>query len=411
MRTRSKGAPSPTLSRGDTWIWQDKTGPVTQTYTSYSYPGDCDVTVMTDEPHPGFFKALKRGELIISPMTRVRTIRSVPDGHSERYVTLPANRIQWSRTGSANWTQVKLTEQGNPVYSVPTLACKSADTLLLEAVAQVDPTDFNLMEDVIQVRQFIEAVAKPVWELREIVREARRFHPEWPKVKPKAVLGGAASAWLRYRNEFLPTYNSITDLIAGMNGPWKRLRKGVRLRSSRRDSDAFAVSGTYWNGNAHCQYGVFHSQNIDRRAVIYYRLQADRGGILQTYGWRVKDIPVGLWNVIKLSYMIDRVVNISHYIQACANAFDGNITFEGGCVVERSRKEVAYRLVQEQWDSLYTVSTPEVRTVTDSVVRTVAPSVASIIDPRKLAVSPKGLVNSSSKVLDVLALVIQMMKF
>jgi len=412
-RARSKGIPPQSLRRTSNLSYKIVGQAAVSTDSVHYYPGPCsNYVTMVDETHPGFFKAIKNGDLILGPLSLRKLTRTVPDGFSASYLSKPAEIEYWSRTGTANWTAAMLAIS-SPVYDPPAfLGLKSDDQLYIDALAAVDPTDFHMMEDVLQMTQFFESLTKPFREMLGVVRRVRsggKFLVLGHK-DARQILNTATNAWLTYRFELIPMYNTIIGLIKGQSRPWKKLKKGVRLRASASSRAYETIIGSYWNPSQHEQFSVKHLERREKRAIVFYQLNMERAGIAQTYGTRLKDLPVGMWNVVRLSFMLDRVINITGYISAVVNACDANIRYEGSCLVDRSWKDLEIRLLKHYYDTTYVVSTQPVREITETVNRSIGPnSVAALIDPRKLDFRLKDLANSATKVADLVSLLYQSM--
>jgi len=398
MRKRTRGEPPALVTGNDVWVFQTTSmSQPTTTLSSYTYTGSCDYEEMNDFVTPNFRKRIAAGELIISPMSYSQYRRTVGSGHSCKYVTNPGNIKTWTRDGTANWTQVVCDLGRAPVYTKPVTSTLSDANLALEALSRVDPTAYSLMEDVLEIKSNLHSLISPLSGINDIVKKF-----------PRQPGRGTTSAWLKYRFEILPLYGTVSSLIGACTKPWKRLEAGVRLRASSTSSDNQHVTGNFWDSPHNNLFTVHHSKSVYRRCVVFYKLRTPSAGLAQTLGTRCKDLPVGVWNTVSLSFMVDRFFDVSTYLKAVANMADPNVSVEGSCIVDRSNEIISKQLFQQHYDSTYTVASGPVVDEYKNVNRYSAPSPLALLNPFvSLDFRPKELISTATKAADLAALVFQ----
>lgn len=374
--------------------------------TQFAYADDYDYTVMHDVVTPNFRKRIRSGELILNEMSSVRVRYKAANGHS---VICDVRRPDscWDKTynatGSTNmsWRYLQFPEL-NPELPLLDTDVVSDEQLMINAVAGVDPTTFHVMEDVLQMRQFASSIAHPIEGMRDI---ARKFKAS--RTRAQAL----ANAWAKYRFELLPLLGTAEALIRTSFGPLKRLEKGVRMRSS-----AVSSGNARWADKASSDDGAVDwnatlEQIVRKRAVVFYKLRSEHSGISQNLGTRFKDLPTGLWNTITLTFMIDRLINISSYITAMSNICDPSIQMEGGCITVEDYSKTELQVVRRRFPTgnELAITTPPVTTAVDSKIRTnFVPSAA--MSPLNLDFRPQDLVKNTTRVLDLLAITITNLK-
>lgn len=252
------------------------------------------------------------------------------------------------------------------------------------------------------MRQFASSIAHPIEGMRDI---ARKFKAS--RTRAQAL----ANAWAKYRFELLPLLGTAEALIRTSFGPLKRLEKGVRMRSS-----AVSSGNARWADKASSDDGAVDwnatlEQIVRKRAVVFYKLRSEHSGISQNLGTRFKDLPTGLWNTITLTFMIDRLINISSYITAMSNICDPSIQMEGGCITVEDYSKTELQVVRRRFPTgnELAITTPPVTTAVDSKIRTnFVPSAA--MSPLNLDFRPQDLVKNTTRVLDLLAITITNLK-
>jgi len=204
----------------------------------------------------------------------------------------------------------------------------------------------------------------------------------------------------------MPFVNSIASIMEGSFFPTLDvLRKNVRLRATGIGSDYQQSSGTATSGVLSWQRSL--SQDEKSRAVVYYKLARDRVPFFsETFGLSARHIPVGLWNTVKLSFMVDRFYNVSKAIQAAQVFTDPEIHLEGGCVSTFVTTTKQWQVTGRTPITGWTVNlTGDVCTeLSSSVVRRVW--TPSVTDAKPVLHVP-GLVSNSEKVADLAALILQ----
>lgn len=380
---------------------------ITDTYSPYY-----DYTVMTDVVTPNFRKRIRAGELILNPMSWSRVAFEAADGSSASCSQgRPIGTSQYCNdrylmiSGSMNLTYwfMKTHPPSCPLLDVDVT---SDEQVIISAVAGVDPTTYHVMEDVLQLRQFSESLLHPIQGMKDIAVQYARA-----RTRAKAL----ANAWAKYRFELLPLLGTAEALIRTALGPAKRLEPGIRLRSSSTTSGHDHGNGTATDSSGGYTYAYNQTRTIRKRAVVYYTLSRAHSGISQSLGTRFKDLPTGLWNTMTLTFMIDRLINISQFITAISNLCDPDIHVEGGCLTvwDYSRSEnQLLQLVNNNQDGVQIIQfdTKPVIMMHDNVERTIVNPITTATSPLNLDFRPQDLVSNTSRVLDLLAITIQKLK-
>lgn len=411
MRTRNKGTAPASETRNYTgrYVVYNSNGTV---YSDDTYSGnvtdakDSDFTTMTDDPHPGFFTRISKGELVVSPMVSSWRRVSCPPGYSESGVQVgvaPYYRYgNMTGSGTRNFSYGFFSSLTLP--ALPSLSVLSDGQLALNAWSNVDAPKTRHIEDLLQWRDTLNSLRKgPLTYMREVVDDC----------KSRGITLGTTGAWLTYRNSILPTFGLVKDGLASLYTAGKKLNKDIRLRASAKSSDRYKVFSVVNCGYASYPgkiYDVSREKSIEKRVVLYYKLKAPRSGFKEDWGLRFKDLPVGFWNVVRLSYMVDRVYDISSYLNAMTNILDPNIVYEGGCVTTCTKSLERYHCTRYDngpgnWAG--TISGAPYEVESKDIVRTLVSPPYSYLNPSNIDFRPKGLVSDVTKTMDLVSLVAQ----
>jgi len=311
-----------------------------------------DVDTFTGVNHPNYFERKRKGELILGPSTRtVSKLRA--GGHSFSYTLKPVPTANGAWLGDAYLPQGSLTQNFLGYYpaALAEASLESQATLddsaMVAAVAGITKPNYSLMEDILTVRQNIGLLQAPLGGLKDAFLNFRKAKTLLVAGKPHLLpdpyrgISLISDLYLGFRFVVTPTVKSLHDLFEGLLTSHDKLQKDVLLRStgvasSRGTKDLTSKSGSanFWSTSA-----------IDRKskAIVYYRLIHEVSGWQQVFGLRGKDLPTGIWNCIRLSFMIDRVFNVSNYLTAVSNLTDPNVVLQGGMLVNVSNNFRQYR--------------------------------------------------------------------
>jgi len=280
-----------------------------------------DIQTISDVKTANFFRRIKNGELIINPCIRTSETLSVGGGSMSGTSYANNQHDDWYYQGPSVTLHARsFYDSGKgPIFPTLNVPDKTAD-VKLAAIAKIAAPNAYLMEDLLSYHETVNLLRHP---LQAVVDTLKNFQ--------KGPLTGASSSWLFYANAMRPLYGSLSDLADNISAKGQTLQKGVRLRATATASGSDQKWSTSKPGT--CTYNVSLTRESHWRAVIFYKVRVPIDmDFTYRVGLRLQDIPVGVWNRVGLSYMVDRVVNISQAMRATMNLADPNIMIEGGCV-------------------------------------------------------------------------------
>lgn len=413
MRTRVFRNTNLSLPKGNEWYRDDNMGnPKGTPFISGDVPGGyyIDTLVVTDDPHPGFHKAIANGDLVIGNMT-LREEKSSAGGGSFMY-SGPYNGKAYNDGGSVT---LYYKRAASTIY-YPSLAVQSVkdltDQAIMSAVSNIDKTPYSFMEDFLTLRQNLDMIKEPLAGLdkwSKMVRQAadKRVGTRHPKTGKRVSFFEAISdSYLAYRFGATPFVHSLADLLEGIATSNQGVNANVRYRAGSQKESSAATSNVIGTNRANQTFK--YARSLHRKVVvgIFYKLRHPQKGLRWKYGLRNKDIPAGLWAAMPYSFMIDRIIDVSKYAKAVSNLADPNVMIEGGYITVYEEDESSLRALTEPLWSGWTASVNAdeekkfVRTINRSFFYPHIPDL-------RPAVSYKGLVSDATKITDLVTLILQ----
>jgi len=300
------------------------------------------------------------------------------------------------------------------------------DIAKLHALANMDPTPYNFAEDLAELSSTVKFLKGKAWKFEKV---ARRYKKAVKALKRQAkrlkhlsnaqqaawLANAMAALWLEYRFVLTPLVKSLTDLLEAFNTTQKKrpLRQISRGKYNNETYDQGELTKVNPN-NASLSYTSRWSaeEELDLRAGILYEISNPLDGFRFKYGLRNKDIPVTLWNVVRLSFMVDRVINISASIKALTNLADPDLKIltAWSTIRQNYSEKWLYLSVQDTRaaPSSWTLSGDVCKNTEFKYKRDVwIPSVADAVPP----IQTDRLLADVTSITDVLALSISFLKY
>lgn len=310
------------------------------------------------------------------------------------------------------------------------------DSKLLEAKAKainnIDRADYNFGEDVGEIRETFRFIRSPLASMVNVATAFRRdvfrrtavrskkkgYHANTPQGERERALNFSrdiAAAWAEYFWALQPLIRSIEDAltILGDIATGLDLDKQLPPRISSRGFSEDEVSE-----QLDIQFSVSpldricHWQKyieVEHHASILYSLTDPVRDWRKLLGLRFKDLPFTIWQVLPLSFMVDRVVDISGVIRGVTNLADPNVTILAASVRTKRTTELRAQFTRcEQANYTTTFTADEVSDTKFAYDRVLwYPNVSDLIP--KIEIS--GLVDDAFKIIDLAAVVLSRLRF
>lgn len=369
---------------------------------------------MTDEVNPGFHGRVANGEVFCNPVNYVSVSEEALEGSAVAHI---------HRTSDPSWT--KTTEGGHytsralvvkPVYlekvnEAPALNLTSMEQSTKQrCLAAVDGTPYEFFEDIAELKETLEFLKNPIASLAGLARAFSLKKRKLNSIKNvKKRLKAIADLWNTYRFAAAPLIRSAMTALEAYNDREKALRPSRRTAHARfRDfGDPFFSQHTAANGISHkYHYNKWSMRSVEAHATIYYEVSNPVDDWFFRLGLRVKDVPVTMWEILPLSFMVDRLINIRAAIAGLLNIADPSVTFLASSYTTRATDEHLLQMYSETWDYgewTATIENPDFRKYTSySWKRALwSPSVYDTIPP----ITPGYLVKDVQSILDLISII------
>lgn len=377
---------------------------------------DLRTKVMDDIVVPGYARRIAMGEIINNPC--VYSVAKTLAG----YGSYLANQIGLNNTytgdgGSMTLFQTSLTGVS---YIPPTeLSMRDTGSMVSEAkfyaIANIDPTPYAFAEDAGEIRETLKFLRKP---FSSLLRMGKNFEKEvykrhvlrnkgvtlrFGKRKLKYHAADVAGAWAEYRFAAAPLVRSAMDALEaatwyeGITPPKRKTARGF-VSEIGNDSD---LKRYQHGGGAYDDYRRTITHTLDVAAGILYAVSNPIEDLQWRLGMRVKDVPETVWQLMPLSFMLDRFVDISRTIRGITNLLDPQVSVYAGWTTIRDELEQTLRFetqVVPGWD--VTVNGDKVTKTQYSYIRDRwIPSLSDTVP----SITPLGLVKDATSTLDLIA--------
>ena len=410
-RTRTRGA-GPLYDNGEFHDPNSDLVVILPTYLSFVSEEE-----MTDVITPSFNERIAAGEVINNEMSYSKEMYTAePEDVFVVQLHNPTGPEDGTRVFKyGNFTAESLQRCSYYGYDVNPIEL-TFDTIQQarsKALANVDSTPYEFLEDMLEIKETIKFLRSPLASISNVARAFRRKHDRAQNIKDQTTrIRELANLWKQYRFAFAPLLRSAMTIMEAladkdMTRPVRRNAHGYAF--DKKDHRAFEEP---WIGGVGTQVVFQYQANAlkDRQthAAVLYEVSNPVYDNFFKLGLRLKDLPVGLWEIYPLSFMVDRLWNIKNMISGFMNLADPDLTILAGSVTDRIDATHDISLVGKYMPyegiTTWTIGRPDhVYYKKYTQVRTPwAISVADIVPP----LTPGNLVSDISKILDLLSIIL-----
>lgn len=332
-------------------------GPPSNT-TKLSGPYTAEFQEITDIVTPNFAQRIKQGDIINNPVT-VESYTLDTGGGSYYAVRKNDSRVTNTRTGAVCYYEFS-TIAGLDLedYYVFSDSTSQVDHAMQQAVANIDRTPYAFGEDLAEIAETIRFLKDPIRSLYNLTRRlSKNANAQKRKWKKRADIAEALNdLYLTDRFVLTPLVKSIYEAIDAARtlrdepAPTRRTSRGF-ASDSKELSDEFSVPIV---AGVTDFYERFTQMKCSIRAYILYDLVSPRD-LAFHLGLRAKDIPITLWQIVPLSFMVDRVYDISGAIRGITNISDPRLNILATGYTKKTDSQLTITFVGET-HSLYNVS-------------------------------------------------------
>lgn len=373
-------------------------------YSGAGAPAERSFRKSSSQSNPFFRARMLRGEIVMGSLIRQSWNRYNPGGGTYTSRNLSGgNGTVIYETGAQNGGQ-GLTQQfmtaDNVVWTAPSYPSLILSGAKAKALANIDPTPYQFGED---VGELAASAKHMVSRASDFARGCHKLASEAKHTKKG--LQWAAGQWAQARFGILPAVVSLASLAQSMSRNPPSKRKGERRKAvGKVDYNQPKDASTTIGGR---KYVLVGNYRYESSAGVWYEMTNPVNDWRDTYGLRTKDIPATVWALQPLSFMVDRVVDISTSIRALTNLADPSIKILNGWYKNKLWSDV------EMTFSSYVLSGWTISVTPDTIYEqeetySRAPWIPTAIDVFPPVIPLKdGLLKDATRIGDLLALGIQ----
>lgn len=276
----------------------------------YTNPaGNGTVAEMQDWVTPDFRRMSKAGGVIINPMSRSEN--TFTSGAYSNFSGYNSNPAYWERN-SGDWSyavlgfvlpiscQPKVLVTGEEVNA----GCVEASTRCL---SQIGRSSSNNWENMAEIGKTLDLLRHPI--------------ASWAKFRKKNsklldTVGSSANAWLIYRYGITPLIRDTNAILMQLNRNIKPMYQTTHAKVTLAGSSNSTVNFT--SGPHIMPYGIQKTERVTVRATS---VDQASNSFFQKYGLDAKSLLTLPWELVRLSFVADWVVNVGDYLGAMVQSF------------------------------------------------------------------------------------------
>lgn len=363
---------------------------------------------MTDTLTPDYFLKVQKGlDLPINNCTKVRSTNRedgmnmfIQDQSGARHWVLSGQCCQFNTASwSLSWPSLTL-----PKFPGLTQLLQQAQA---QALSRVDKPRYDFGEPIAELLHTVRDLKRP---LNAIKRLSTRFTRDLSH-RERVIIGSdrVADLWRNYSFYAGPNVRLLNDIVDAYA---TRNYKRPAYRSARGKS---SYASGYVDGKSTGNVSGWVTDRISRRvytvevrAVIRYSV-TDANSKGELLGLRARDLPGIAWELVPLSFLVDRVLNVSRFIHVASRFASGNVKIVGAYytvkIVDDNQRTLKgmRRTTPDPLNFAYPADTRPWTVRTETFNRsTWIPSLWSLAK-----VQPFGLTSTLSSTLDTVSLIVR----
>lgn len=326
-RTRTTGVYTSTQQARWQWANSADSAVVKGTWsTTYRSQTDGKVRQMTDYVTPGYKKASSEGQIINTWMWATTDERTL-SGNGPRFQNDVPNGSggytnYWGDLQGPGWSNGRLT---NPI-SKPGVALPSFDSLMdvtkTRCYANIDKPDFQSAVTLGEIKETISFLSNPfktglrlAETLNGKLRRAGVFD-RGVKLDKRKLRNDLASGYLAFQYGLKPLVKEVVGILETLRIQLdqKPQRETARAKGELKSSQTWTAQESFSGINCTATYTYERTVTI-RCGILYENLAATTTNS-DIWGIRPKDIPLAIWQVSSLSFVVDWFVNVGDFISA-----------------------------------------------------------------------------------------------
>lgn len=372
--------------------------------------------VMNDVVTPCYTVRKAKGQIINNPCSYVVSSLS-SEGSTSGHLELTASSGYYASGHLTKYMLLSVNlESAFPQIQWGDLTASEADAKL-SALANMDTTPYSFGEDTAELHETVRFLRRPLASITDLAHDFQLAKRQLMRKRYKNVKRNArrlsrdvADLWASYSFAAAPLARSVDDAIEA----WFTLPDRVQLKDNRRSSSGYSVGEWSFDDDNMIQPsggGSYRTWAVSRKAIkryhatILYTVSNPCTGLRNDIGLRPKDFPVTMWQILPLSFLVDRLYDVSSFLKAAINLGDPKLSILAGSVSLKNEAVGKYRY-KAYYHPTYPndLSGETVVEKTFEYNRSVwSPSIHDAVPRFK----PMGLVQDATKVADLVSVAIK----
>jgi hypothetical protein len=356
---------------------------------------------MTDDKTVGFEKRVKKGEIIMNPLSQRISETTIYPGEGPHFeltnpISCPATGKRQKHEQEGPWFETyallkytAITDGRLP--AIPVLGPSEIDALVRDTCtncwANRSLADSNLFESVAEYKSTVKTIG-------DVLVRTHSTLKKWLRNPIK----GASDIHLMIRYAIMPGIKDIDSIVKGIDKPKGIVRKTTRAKQTlfRSKSSTDSYNGSSFQVN----WSLVSNDEVEVRAMSIDEYNAT---LAANIGFTDNGLLITPWELIPWSFVIDWFVNVGNFLQALA-PMQGRKHL-GSCYVTRRTYSTLYTATTTVAATNWQINRP----ITGSVLSTeIRVNRSPTLAPPSLTIKPNFKLDEYLRAADALALVIQL---
>lgn len=283
---------------------------------------------MTDYVTPGWRKLINSGEMLMFPCSYKKVTLTSGGGS---YTAVHSNGSRFYTVGGSI-TSYHAAAAGIPALAAPIDWNTLSHDATSRCLSNIDRTPYDFAEDLFELRQTLRYIRVILGRITTLCINFTNALRGWNSF----TVFSAANLYLEFRFALSPLVRSIYQALLafqkGGTGKTGRRRARAEAVETAQASDTFVH---YWSGTVYDSYHRTASVDAKLTAYVFYEMTNPIHDWRHTLGLRDKDLVIGLWKAAKLSFLIDRLFNVSTLLRGLLNLADPKLHILACCQVRK----------------------------------------------------------------------------
>lgn len=362
---------------------------------------DYHAKTMSDVVTPGFSNKIRSGAIINNPCVYTESELSC-SGSGLGHYRNTGGTTEYELRGPLSAYRASQVPLFPGKFPSPSLETDRLSRAKLVALANIDSTPYAFGEDAAEIGETLRFLKNPFNSLLKLSFSLRNLaKARQARNRFLSLAEATAEAWLSYRFAMMPLVRSCSNVVEALSSSDRTYPKRLSAHGRARSEGTRVTPYTHTNGRS---FSGTRTESDDFHASILYEVSNPIRDWSWRYGFRGKDLPTTAWQVVPLSFMVDRLLDISSFSKAVINLGDPRIKILSGSTTYKRDRLFSYRLTNEVtagWTISTTGDTMTERTFSYSR----APWYPTVNDAvPKLSLG--NLVNDSTKIADLISLIL-----